>query len=147
MEQQKRYFFTYDANGNLINAKLETEKNKEREYTYKYNANNKLTEEKQIWYSEYQQYIPGTTGSGSIFGVYLEGTAATTKSVTSEIIYLTTYEYDQQNRLVKINNSFSSDMSKSSSYEEYSYSPSGMLETISMYDEKGLTGIKKLICN
>lgn len=144
---QKRYSFTYDANSNLINAKLEDESKKEREYSYKYNANNQLTEEKQIWYSTYEQYIPGTSGSGSIFGVYLEGTAATTKSVTSETIYTTTYEYDKQNRLVKINNSFSSDMSKSSSYEEYGYSPAGMLETISMYDEKGLTGIRKLVCN
>ncbi|MGE0637062.1 MAG: hypothetical protein AB7G44_01535 [Bacteroidia bacterium] len=145
--EQKRYFFTYDSNNNLINAKLDNTKGKEREYTYKYNANNKLTEEKQVWYSAYEQYVPGTTGSGSIFGVYLEGTAATTKTVKNETIYINTYEYDNQNRLVKINYSFSSENSKSSSYQVYSYSPAGMLETISLYDEKGLTGIKKLICN
>lgn len=144
---QKRYFFTYDANNNLINATLENDRGKEREYTYKYNANNKLTEEKQVWYSAYEQYVPGSAGSGSVFGVYLEETAATTKTVKTETTYINTYEYDNHNRLVKLNYSFSSENSKTSSYQVYSYSPAGMPETISMYDEKGLTGIKKLICN
>ncbi|MCG3167016.1 MAG: hypothetical protein POELPBGB_02799 [Bacteroidia bacterium] len=147
MEQQKRYFFRYDANNNLINATLDSDTEKEREYTYKYNANNQLTEEKQVWYSEYQQYVPGSEGSGSIFGVYLAEKAATTKTAVSVTTYINSYEYDSQNRLVKMIYSFSSDASKSSSYEEYSYSPAGMLETISMYDEKGLTGIRKLVCN
>jgi hypothetical protein len=143
----KRFSFTYDANSNLISALLEDEKNKLREYSYTYNAANKLTERKELYHSQYDEYVPGTTGSSSIFGVFLEGTAATTKTVKTVSTYLNTYEYDKQNRLIKMNYSYTSSSSNSGYYEEYSYSPSGMLETISMYDEKGLTGIKKLICN
>jgi hypothetical protein len=146
-EVLKRFSFTYDANNNLITALMEDEKNKIREHTYTYNAANKLIEKKQLYYSHYEKYVAGTTGGGSIFGAYIPSTPDKTVKATSVYTDHYIYEYDKQSRLIKMTFTYTYESGKSGYYQEYGYSPSGMLETISMYDEKGLTGIKKLVCN
>jgi hypothetical protein len=147
--KEKRLFFEYDANSNLILCELSNEKEREKSNAYSYDKNNQLVKETETWYSSYEKYIPATAGV-AMFGVV--GSPATTRKISTSQLYEYTYEYDTQDRLVKsiyTTGSTSSDPEDEGRSSirityEYNYSAAGVPETIKSFNDKGLIGLKKL---
>jgi hypothetical protein len=143
-EVTDRIHMEYDLQNRLSGSVFNyADGNSSDKNTQSYDSKGRLQQQQWMYTHTTTEYHPATEGTVA-FGVYIPGTAATTTKKTVTDTRITDYEYDAKGNITTISFSYNG---KLQSKEVYTYTITGVPETVKVLNEKGqLTGLRKLSC-